>query len=289
MNICEVLIISEVYYKYLKEFVEYYLDKLKFNDIIIIDVNDDENILIDYIDNNLIKYKDNLIIYRTQEKGETIQEYQCNEYKNVFIKFIDNYDWFAYFDVDEYLELKEDKTIQDYLSRECFNDYNTILVNWLIYDDNDLIYYDDKPLQERFIRKRYNMMFDDSMKINFIVKSIIRGRRNNKNNSIYYYFDSTHILFTDAENMFNKTCNNCGQQINDIFRGIGIDFNENLAVLKHYYFKTLEEYLDQYVNKNKTIYNQYMEFDVCNFFNYNRNYLTKEKLKYILKYYIDLL
>ena len=217
------------------------------------------------------------------------QQVQVYGYLEVFKKYACNYDWFAYFDVDEYLELKQDNTIDEYLSRECFNDYNTILVNWLIYDDNDLIYYEDKPLQERFTRKRYDMIYGGNLYLNNIFKSFIRGNKNGKNNNMCVHYNQTHLLFTNSNNKCDKLCNNCGQKIDNNSIVNVIYFNEDLAVLKHYYFKTLEEYIDQYVNKNKTIYNQYMKFDICNFFNYNRNYLTKEKLKYILKYYIDLL
>lgn len=62
----------------------------------------------------------------------------------------------VYFDIDEYLEFI-DKTmkINNYLSQERFNKWEVIKVNWIIYINEDLIYYDNRTLKERFPTPTY--------------------------------------------------------------------------------------------------------------------------------------
>ena len=56
-----------------------------------------------------------------------------------------------YFDIDEYLEfVNKSKTINEYLSEDRFKKCEVIKINWLMFNDNNLIYYDNRTLQERF-------------------------------------------------------------------------------------------------------------------------------------------
>ena len=58
-----------------------------------------------------------------------------------------NYEWCAYFDCDEFLELGSYSDIKEYLKNK---DGDCIAFNWLMFDSNGNINYKDKPLAERF-------------------------------------------------------------------------------------------------------------------------------------------
>ena len=68
-------------------------------------------------------------------------------------------------DMDEFLYIIDD-TLKDYLNNKRFKKCDFIKVHWVIPTDNDLMYYDPRPLLERFkppyIKSPY-------------IKSIIRG------------------------------------------------------------------------------------------------------------------
>ena len=78
------------------------------------------------------------------------------------------YNWLIFYDLDEYINLKYYNNIKDFLNKKKFNKCNTIYLNWVIHTDNNLIYYDIRPLRERFteiiLDKKY-----------CIGKTIIRG------------------------------------------------------------------------------------------------------------------
>jgi hypothetical protein len=54
------------------------------------------------------------------------------------------------------LEFKnKNMTIKDYLSLDGFDKCDLVKIHWLMYYDNDLVYYENKPLQERFTKPDY--------------------------------------------------------------------------------------------------------------------------------------
>ena len=54
---------------------------------------------------------------------------------NHFIKNnLNNYDWVAFFDVDEFLVLKKHKNIKEFI--QDYSDYEAIGINWLLFGDN---------------------------------------------------------------------------------------------------------------------------------------------------------
>ena len=132
--------------RYAIEFVEYYKN-LGFSHIFICDNNHDgeeyfEDVLQQYIDEGFVTIEN----YRNKEG------IQVQMYLEMYNKISSNYDygWIAFFDFDEFLTLVEDKNIKEYLNRDCFKNYNQILINWKIYGDNGLVYDDGRPCLERF-------------------------------------------------------------------------------------------------------------------------------------------
>ena len=154
---------------YVEEFVEHY-KKLGYDKIFIYDNNDknDEN-LKDVLDKELSENYVSIIDFQgyrgKKEMPQIDAYYDC--YKNNYNK----YDWFSFFDIDEFLEINNNKSIKEFLSDKKFKKCYNIIINWVVYTDNNLVYYDNRKLQERFTEPLLNNS------INKHVKSTIRGKR----------------------------------------------------------------------------------------------------------------
>ena len=121
--------------KYAKEFVEYY-KSIGFNHIFIYDNNDKEGenfeeVLSEDISKNFVSINN----YRSY-RGEKDQP-QFEAYIDCYEKNSKNYEWLAFYDFDEFLYLKNYKTIQEFLEEEKFNNCSNIKINWMMYGDND--------------------------------------------------------------------------------------------------------------------------------------------------------
>ena len=259
--------------RYAVEFVEYY-KQLGFNGIHIIDNNygDEEyfeDVLQSYINENFV------VIHNYRNKIAP----QNFGYTEVYNKIHNNYDWIYVCDFDEFLTLKKDKTIQDYLSRECFKDYNQILIHWKIYSDNNLVYDDGKPCLERFtkVSKVNNWQIE-------LVKPILRTTIKNP------YIKNTMHHFYDENSILEKTsCNNIGEHVELVECGI-VRFNDDLAYIKHFTTKTIDEFLNKKCKRGfgDCTYEDFIKNmgikqnkHIDRFFEYND--ITKEKLEYLVK------
>jgi hypothetical protein len=177
-----------------------------------------------------------------------------------------------FFDFDEFLELKEpNQNIKDFLGKKKYKDCINIKINWLMYSDNDLIYYENKTLKERFSTPILN----DST--NFIIKSTVRG-----NLKVNYWknMDNPH-----SSNNNYISCSSSGKIIDSkAFFNIPPDFN--YAILKHYATKTIEEYclkLKRGRSDVKIELNNNILKETFNNYFFQRNKKTKAKINYIKK------
>ena len=107
--------------KYIKEFIDHYKN-LGFNKVFLYDNNDieDENfdtILKKYIKNKFVKIINFRGLIRPQQLAYS-QCYNNNKY---------NYDWIAFYDVDEFLYFYNYKKINDFLSLSKFKNCSSLL------------------------------------------------------------------------------------------------------------------------------------------------------------------
>ena len=254
--------------RYAIEFIEYY-KKLGFDHIYIIDNNHDneehfEDVIQKYINENFVT------IYNFRNK-ECVQIYS---YIEVYNKIKDNYDWVFFCDFDEFLTLENDNNIKEYLSRDRFKKYNQILINWVLYNDNNLIYDDGRSCLERFTTKSNYT----GQKIG-LVKPIIRTTIENIyiQNTIHQFRDNKSILEKSTCNNFGKpiTLHDCGAY--DIY-----DMGYNLAYIKHFTTKTIDEYTNKKLKVgtgDRVHSNKNLKYYFDNFFEINE--ITKEKINYL--------
>lgn len=237
-------VISKDEEKYLIEWIEYY-KSLGFDSILFGDNNNPGNnsqydILKRYID-------DGFVIYHDLRGDNNYQQQKF--YQHCYNKYGNIYDWIAFFDVDEFLELCYHDNISDFLtSNWAFYNNDIIHFSWINYGDNGLLTYEDKPVRERF-----RLPSDSSMKSiskytgmyreNDYVKSIVRC--GNPNIQFYKIVKkniktTSGIVHAPGCNVIKYAVNAKGEKVPNILKHTSCyDF----AHLKHYRTKTVEEYL----------------------------------------------
>lgn len=157
---------------YLREFVEYY-KKLGAENVMIFDNNDSdgekiEDVIKDYIDSGYVITKD----YKNRKVC------QLAAYQECYDKYNKKYDWICFFDCDEFLMFRNKRmTIPQFFENKCFDGYDMIHVNWMLYGDNDLLRKDDRPVVERFKKPLlpYNTKVKYPFPENNHIKAIVRG------------------------------------------------------------------------------------------------------------------
>ena len=207
---------------YIKEFIKYY-DKLGIDTIFIYDDNDNNTERIKDVIPNNIKVK--VIIFENIKK--TIKK-QSNAYTHCYNHNNNNkkYDWFLMIDIDEYLIIKKN-TLKKYLNSLYLKKCDFIKINWVIPTDNNLIYYDNRTLFERFSGKKLKSIY---------TKSIIRG---NIEGLIYW----VHVPYNSSKKII--ACDNRGEIINSeyIKSSKNSNINYDKAYFMHFSYKSAQEYL----------------------------------------------
>ena len=245
--------------KYVKELIEYYLklgvEKFILGDNNLRNTEKLSDVLQDYIDDGIIE----IIELFDSACG------QSELYNITYEKYKTKCNWFLLFDFDEYLEVHFEQgknlVLKDFLSNKIFNKCEAILFNWLIYTDNNLIYYDKRPLNKRFTEPFYECVD------NIYVKSIVRG---NLNKTIFLPNKSNHVPEKKV-----KICNSLGKIIKHYN-----PFSVNPPIfdygyLKHYTDKTAEEYCDKIIKgaPRKVVFNVHERLNI--FFKHNTFSLKK--------------
>ena len=247
---------------YIKEFIEYYI-KLGIDHIFIYDDNDPK---IEKIKQTIDKkYQNNVTVYEIKNSHIDNQSVAFSE---CYLNNNNRFDWLLMVDMDEYLYIVND-SLKNYLTNKRFNKCDFIKLHWVLPTDNDLIYYDPRPLFERFrppyIKSEY-------------IKSIIRGNISN----LKYW---VHSPFISPKR--NITCNNAGKRI--YYKNMNFEsmrpINIKKAYIIHFKYKSTEEL----INKFKRGYSNWFKDNLQKFLNGNlREYLsinkvTPEKIKFIEK------
>lgn len=168
--------------EYLDEYVNYYHD-LGFSHIYIYDNNDIDG---EKPEDIIGKYD---FVSILDCRGKKVQQLLC--YESCYKNYHNKYDWMAFYDADEFLTLKNDKTIQQYLSREAFKKYDCVDVCWVNYDDSNLIGYENN--YERSQLKRFHQISNDHGRDDGTSKMVIRCNTN----EIKFLGDPHHCNITN--------------------------------------------------------------------------------------------
>ena len=202
---------------YAKEFVEYYI-KLGIKKIIIYDDNEINGEKIsDVLDEFVINDKVEIIDIHGFESA------QFPSYNHCYKKYGNQFDFLLFLDFDEFVIIENNININTYLYKEKFNKCETIILNWIMYGDNNLLKYDNRTMIQRFTTsiKQWNKG-----------KSIVRTNITN------LIISSTHTIGINT----NYFCDSNGKRL---FPKSFNEFkapNKPEAYIKHFYTKTVEEF-----------------------------------------------
>lgn len=250
---------------YIREWVEYYKE-LGFDNILLIDNNDVdgerfEDVIGDYINQGYVILMDRRGVQYAQQKS----------YKEAYDFMGAQYDWMAFFDIDEYMEIDKSKysKVNDFLSDEIFKNADMIRISWKHFDDNGLVKVIDKNYS---VRERFTREVDKNEMTNSWTKGIVRCKFASL--SVSMGVDGMHMVqISEVKNAVNCI----GKKVsNETIRNGRVWEN---AWLCHYTFKTIEEYVQK--RKRGWSVNGYDKaftdklFTLDNFFRFNER--TKEK------------
>ena len=187
-------------------------------------------------------------------------------YQNHF----NNYDWLIFYEIDEFIYLKGFNGIKTYLKQNQFNKCDAIQLNWVHRSDNNKIYYENLPVQQRFPIKGLNVVKGKKNPLCFI-KTIIRGKLKNIIITNNHYL-SKKINGCDGYGKKNRTAG---------IRSKKPDYDN--YYINHYFGKSTQEFVDK-VKRGDILRGNNSEinnFQVHKYFLINK--LTIEKLDYIEK------
>ena len=247
--------------KYIKEYVEYY-KQLRINKIFLYDNNDINGekfdiILKKFINKDFVKIINYRGFYKPQKQAYK-NCYNINKYK---------YNWIAFFDVDEYLYILNYSNINIFLSSEKFNNCTSLLINWKYYGDNNNLFYEPKPLKERFKNEvLLNKKIKNNKYLYAAAKTIARGGLNIIWRHFPHFLKNKPICKADGQIILNPLLS---------------PPQYNIAYIKHYITKSVEEYFKKTIKGtvNSRIIN-YTNFvsDRINKFYFIFNKKTKIKI-----------
>jgi len=243
---------------YARELIEHYIslgvEKFYLGDHNLEDTEKLYDVLNDFVDEGIVEIID--LIGKSNYNNR-----QTDFYAYVYGKHNFECKWMLFLDFDEFLFFSDKNTtkLKQFLSNEKFEKCDSIKINWLIYDDNDLVYYDDRPVVERFTRPLYNNPH------NIFVKSIVRG---GIIEPIWIINGSPH-----TPNRYKGNCDSLGVRHK---RNTYIsNYNYTISYKRHYTTKTIEEFA--YKTKRGYCYGKVNYTKRLNHFFYINKY-TKEKV-----------
>lgn len=210
------------------------------------------------------------------------QQYQMLAYKEAYKNYGDLYDYMIYIDIDEFIMLQQDKTINDFVQRlpddcECYR------MNWEIYGDSGIV---NRDTSSSVVK---DFKIPAKTKRNSTTKSIIKGRLNNID------FISVHYAVRNVNGEYSNLKTYYGNMI-DITSELPIK-SKSLNIhkidytyikLNHYITKSICEFICQKMRRPDAAWNYERNIDK-DFFHYND--YTQEKINVykkssnVMKYY----
>jgi len=205
---------------YLQEWIDYHL-KLGFDDIHIFQ---NEWRFNNPIPNERVHFHEwDVKTYHSKTDPIWVKNLQAKCYTDFSRSYHEEYEWAAFFDVDEFLVLKETNDVKEFIKN--YDDHPCLIINWAIFCDNNIKTFDvnNTSLIKRFT-KRWGDAHTDG---GFQFKSICKLSGNMTHNTHW-----TNGVWVDPD--FKK-----GNSVHNR------NFNFNKAQLNHYYTKTYPEWIEK--------------------------------------------
>lgn len=249
---------------YINEWVEHYVN-LGVDTIYIYD-NDD--LKSEYIGNYInSKYAENVVIKNV--RGLKREHLQNDVYTAFYNKYGTTFDYCLFCDIDEFLDGVSD--IKTWLSTLKAPQ---IRIKWRLFGDDDTIKRDMNIKVKDFFKKEVK----SSLNRNLIDKGDleIQGKFILKGGLKDTWFYSVHYCKSRVTRKVYPSLLPSGKPCNSGVR-IREDYSQETIYLNHYMTKTLDEFINQKLNRNDAVFNQKLKVDY--FWRINKK--TQEKLDYL--------
>ena len=248
--------------KYIREFVEHYkkygVDKIFLYDNNELNEERFEEAINNYIEDGFVE----ILNFRGYKKALFKIMNHC------YRRNYRNYDWLIFFEVDEFIYLKDFENIKDYLGNKRFDKCERIQLNWILHTDNNLLYYDSRPLKERFPEREMK------------ARGVKKGTSNGIKSILKGHIPKIKINCVHTLNKKLKNCDGFGRPTK-IFGFCSESSDFEYYYIDHYNFKSTQEFIDK-VNKGDALfYKDNIIERIKTYFRYNS--LTKEKIDLIEK------
>jgi len=254
--ICTIGKLENLYVReYISHYKNYGIDKIFIYDNNDINSERFETVISDYIAIGFVE----LINYRGKLKQQIIAYQDClnNNYNN--------YDWLIFYDIDEFIYLKNFTNIKNYLNQQHFRKCQSIQLNMLFRSDNNLLLYDNRSLFQRFTKK--------VTKPKEALKSIVKGKKKIKVNCVHNI--NNNLRSCNGFGEFNKK-----EKENIITKNPDFQF----YYIDHFCFKSTEEFVKK-VNRGCAFWGTIddMKLERIRWY-FEKNEITKKKISYIEKH-----
>lgn len=258
--------------QYAKEWVEHYR-KLGLAHIYIYDNNHDgeerfEEVLSEAIAEGFVT----IIDWRNRENA------QLEAYNDCYKRFSARHDWMAFFDFDEFLclpDVKASGTVAADGETVGNKGAQCILINWMNMTDSGLVRNDHRPLMERFTepmpldKTGIGGDFPENNHVKCIVKCGIEGLA---------FLRNPHVPTTPALRCYNAK----GEPVKQKPR---IPYTHEGMYLKHFTTKTIEEWLENKMQKGVGAMTMEQATDAYKDYFFKINERTAEKEAFIKEWY----
>lgn len=250
--------------RYVREWCEYHTE-IGFDTIYIFDNNDQCGEKI----KDVIYDLENVIVDE-RYRGKNDKLYQTNAYTSFYKEHSKQFDWVAYIDIDEYITIV-DGDIKSFLCSEKFNNADGVRLCWKCYTDSNHITVDNNYSVNRFTD--YNSLWATQ------AKTIIRG------GLVYVNQIGIHTTTSlkNAVNSIGFPCWYNGDAKHQV--NIGEKYVWDCAYIKHYRFKTIQEFVDVKLKNWNQKYIKSKWINLDEFFKLNKK--TPEKIQYLKSIGID--
>ena len=190
---------------------------------------------------------------------------------NCYQNNYNHFDWLIFYDIDEFIFLKNFNNIKEFLFQPIFDKCGRIELNWIHRVNETAIYYENKSLLERFPYKEYNVI-NHNKRYYPQVKSILKG-----------HIPNIDIICLHRLTFQVKACDGFGRKSrNKGIKSIRPDYE--YYYINHFFGKSLEEFVEK-IKKGCAVKGKNEITIMAKIYRYFEIYkINKEKINYFEKH-----
>ena len=210
--------------KYAKEFVQHY-EKYGVDKIFLYDNNDIDG---ERFEDVIKEYNEKGFLDILNWRGKKNQIY--NIMNDCYKRNYKKYDWLIFYEMDEFIHLNKYTNVKRFLNEYKFKNCTLIYLNSVCHTDNNLLYYENKSLFERFPEiVPDNRIGGQLLEVKFILKGHIPN----------IVINNMHTCNKNIPN-----CNGFGNK-NKIRDRFSTEPDNKYYYIDHFYSKSTEEFINK--------------------------------------------